>query len=299
MTCFHPLYKFDVGNKTENGKRDLYWIRNPNQSIADLKRIYGRGLVPIPCGKCLGCQLDYSRDWSVRCILEASRYQRNCFLTLTFDKEHVPERVSKDDLSNFMKRLRNMFPKANIRFFGCGEYGEIFSRPHYHVIIFNFDFADKKRFNKTLFTSEDLNKLWPYGYATIGEVSQASCGYVARYCMKKRSKESLYGDEFVLMSRRPGIGEFYFIEHPDMFDTDFVYGNFGKRFKASIPRYYKKLAEKYGLCIDEFNDRAIERANNFEMLDLNMHGMNDFEMLHTFNESMLTNKIKFLKRSLS
>lgn len=35
------------------------------------------------CGQCIGCRIKYSRDWSLRIMLEAQQYQKNCFLTLT------------------------------------------------------------------------------------------------------------------------------------------------------------------------------------------------------------------------
>ena len=47
----------------------------------------------VPCGQCIGCRLDYCRQWATRCMLEAKDYPKgSCwFVTFTYDDEHLPE----------------------------------------------------------------------------------------------------------------------------------------------------------------------------------------------------------------
>lgn len=183
--------------------------------------------VKLPCGRCIGCRLERSRQWAIRCVHEASLYERNCFITLTFAPEHLPKSGSLDkrDFQLFMKRLRKRFG-SGVRYFHCGEYGEKMGRPHYHACLFNFDFADRElwsvRDGVRLFTSEILSSLWPFGFSTIGDVTFESAAYVARYVTKKITgpvAEDHYwrydqktGEcydlqpEYITMSRRPGIG---------------------------------------------------------------------------------------------
>jgi len=102
--------------------------------------------------------------------------KNNIFITLTYSDEHLPSDNSLhlEHFQNFMKRLRKKYGE-NIRFYHCGEYGEQTQRPHYHACIFNFDFEDKKIWRRAngnnLYNSESLSKLWPFGYAVIGEVT--------------------------------------------------------------------------------------------------------------------------------
>lgn len=96
----------------------------------------------LPCGQCIGCRLEYSRQWAVRCVHEASLYESNCFITLTYNDDYVPSDGSlvRKHFTDFMKRLRKAVTPKNphvkgsdsyklhakkygIRFFGCGEYG--------------------------------------------------------------------------------------------------------------------------------------------------------------------------------
>lgn len=191
----------------------------------------------IPCGQCLGCRLDWSADWAARCEKEASLWAVNSFVTLTYSDEFLPrvfspgdgvERssVSVEAFQKFMKRLRKAragSAAAGIRFFGGGEYGDKSERAHYHAILFNCGFPDRRIHSKAadgtpLFISEELSRLWPFGFSTIGAVNFKTAAYVARYCVKKvtgvgsEARYAAHGIEapFMLMSRKPGIGAGWF-----------------------------------------------------------------------------------------
>jgi hypothetical protein len=77
-----------------------------------------------------------------------------------------------------------------VRFYACGEYGELNRRPHYHAILFGVAFADKVLLRKSksgqsLYTSAELSSYWDAGLHSIGDVSFESAAYVARYILKK------------------------------------------------------------------------------------------------------------------
>jgi len=226
MPCYHPLQGWR-GNVGVSGKRSVVF-RAPSRKGAES--------IVLPCGQCWGCRLERSRRWAMRCVHESELYQDNCLLTLTFDPAHLPVNgsVCVRDLQLFMKRLRKAYTDIRIRFFACGEYGEKFFRPHYHLLLFNFDFADKYRVEDTptgfpQFMSESLSKIWGFGRATIGAVTFESAAYVARYIMKKVTGDAAAShydgrkSEFIVMSRRPGIGRgFYDKFKSDMYPSDEV-----------------------------------------------------------------------------
>jgi len=157
---------------------------------------------------------------------EASLYPDNCFVTLTYDAKHLPLNRSLDKRAHqlFMKRLRKFLgPDRLVRFFMCGEYGPLHGRPHYHYLLFNLCFPDRVYLKTTpsgekIYTSPSLSKIWTFGMANLGEVTTKSAAYVARYNLKKidgvaskmdylnRVSGEVLEPEFVLMSRRPGIG---------------------------------------------------------------------------------------------
>lgn len=152
----------------------------------------------VPCGQCIGCRLERSRQWAIRLTHEASLWPQNCFITLTYSPEHIPKdkSLNKKHFQDFMKRLRKKYCKdgKKIRFFHCGEYGEKYGRPHYHAILFNHHFEDAELFKKTksgsiIYRSDDLENLWPFGYSSIGDVTFESTAYVARYVLKKVTGE--------------------------------------------------------------------------------------------------------------
>ena len=156
------------------------------------------------------------------------------------------------DFQNFMKRLRKSIAPKRVRFYHCGEYGDILSRPHYHALLFGYDFDDRKFFAKrnenSVYTSTELSSLWPHGFSVVGSVTFESAAYVARYVMKKVTGErSLdhYGGlkpEYTTMSRRPGIGAGWLRRFSsDVFPLDRVIVN-GKETRP--PRFYDRLLEK-------------------------------------------------------
>ncbi len=215
MACFSPLDGYRSKTVGASGKRSIVF------SVHD--GFHDRP-VSVPCGQCVGCRLEKSRQWAMRCVHEASLYDDNCFITLTYDEDSLPAGGSLDKKAfpKFMKRLRKKFSDQRIRFYHAGEYGDTFGRPHYHALLFNFDFPDKylwsSRGDYPVWRSDLLVSLWPFGQSEIGSVSFDSAAYVARYVMKKvtgAKAAEYYGDmqpEYATMSRRPGIGKKWFDE---------------------------------------------------------------------------------------
>ena len=227
MRCAHPHYTLDLGFK-ENGKRNLKFIgfRADLSSLKQLEARYGDcNIVPLPCGSCIQCRLNKAKEWAVRCVLESLCHNDNWFLTLTYDDEHLPKdgKLHREDIQKFLKRLRKRC--GSFRYFGCGEYGRS-KRPHFHLILFGLKLSVHfNPFKKT--KSKDIDAVWPFGLYDIGEVSYASCNYVAQYSCKKVFDASKDG-EFLMASTNPGIGADWCKEHiRKIFDYDAVYGAFG------------------------------------------------------------------------
>lgn len=254
MPCYRPLKGYRGLKIGASGKRPI--VFNRAHGYSDLE-------VTVPCGQCIGCRLEKSRQWAMRCTHEAALYPENSFITLTYDDDHLPDDLSVDvrHFQLFMKRLRKRHG-SGIRFFHCGEYGEQLGRPHYHACLFNFDFQDKALFSvrdeNRYFISDDLMGLWPYGFSIIGDLTFESAAYTARYITKKvtGTRAADYysfvdpstGEvferrpEYCTMSRRPGIGRAWYDQFKsDVYPDDFVIMR-GKKMKA--PRFYDAILEQ-------------------------------------------------------
>lgn len=201
---------------------------------------------------------------------ERQLHEDACFLTLTYEDKNLPPggTVVPEHFRDFMKRYRRFVEPKKIRYFHCGEYGSQLQRPHYHALIFGHDFEDKTRWKTTpagiLFRSNDLEKLWPYGFASIGPVTFESAAYVARYCTKKITGDLAEGHykgkhpEYVTMSRRPGIGARWFQKYQaDVYPSDEV---ISRGMPAKPPRAYDKWLEKHSAA--EFKRLKRERVLN-------------------------------------
>lgn len=278
MPCYHPITAVGVRNRADGKMTVLFPKNKPAEEL--VKEANGE-ILHIPCGQCLGCRLEYSRQWAIRCCLEAKQWSCNYFVTLTYDPEHVPIRehfnvdkstgdviksetvmtLNPSDLQKFIKRLRINFQReyghTGIRFFACGEYGAKNARPHYHLILFNCPFQDLKLDRVSggfaYYRSALLEKTWPYGMSIITDFSFQTAGYVARYMLKKhKGKDTSYYEshgiepEFTRCSRRPGLGKDYYELHKDeiyRFDNLYVGIGGGKTLLTAPPKYFDRLFE--------------------------------------------------------
>lgn len=266
MPCYHPMRGWRAKKENANGIRPI--VFKVEQGIPET-------VMDIPCGKCVGCRLEKSRQWAIRCVHESQLHDENCFLTLTYNDDYLPlgGTLVPDDFQKFMKRLRKRYTGKSIRYFACGEYGDQKERPHYHSILFGHDFQDKK-VNKKLpsgfyeYVSEELESLWPFGFCSIGTLTFESAAYVARYVMKKKSgavaDDHYQGrvPEFVRMSRRPGIASEWFARYKDeVINNDFVVIN---NKKVGIPKFYDdQIKEMDELLFQDLKDVREYKSRRF------------------------------------
>ncbi len=195
MVCYHPIsvHYLPPSDSLERGK---IFFRDPPPALDCT-------MINIPCSKCVGCRYSRSQSWAVRCFHESSLYDRNCFVTLTYNNSCLPNPPSlvPRHFQLFMKRLRFRYGSHRIRFFHCGEYGSKYGRPHYHACLFNFDFPDKVFHtsirSKPYYVSDSLSNLWPYGFSLISDLTFSSAAYVARYIVKKSFSPSKFASFFV------------------------------------------------------------------------------------------------------
>lgn len=329
MACYYPLKGYDIGIKTINNK--------PHYKIVPYETVFYNedgsemDYIEIPCGRCIGCRLAYSRMWADRCLAEATLHEHSEFVTLTYNDIHVPyseqvidlgsgeliyKTLRKRDVQLFMKRLRKNYPYDNkLRFFLAGEYGEEKARPHYHAIIFGLKLDDKKFHCKTglgfnLYTSEFLNSVWSdslgqIGHVIVADVTWETCAYTARYIMKKQNgegaqffKENGIQQEFTLMSRKPGLAkEFYDLNKLDLlrFGEVNISTPKGGR-KVNNVKYFKKFLEiEYPDQYNENKNAKIAEMKVIKALKLQETDKSYLELLETA-ESVKKSRIKRLER---
>lgn len=255
-------------------------VKRKNSEIAEL--------MDVACGKCVECLQAKSTEWSFRIMDEVSLYPDNCFITLTYNVEHLPvdstfgkPTLCKKDLQDFMKRLRKSLDPLKVRYFACGEYGSKGSRPHYHLILFGYKPSDLVYLKTTakgevIYRSSWLEKLWTFGFSSVGEVTVDSSKYCAKYLQKLNSYPSWVQKPFITMSNRPGIG--YNAFNPSCLSSDRIYHN-GKGIK--VPRYYLKIAERNGMDVSSLIDNrcVIAKLNPVTLEDLENRRKRSYKIL--------------------
>lgn len=267
MRCTNPFVKEVSGH-------DILKDGKPSQFVA------------FPCGKCLACRINKTREWSKRLSDECLYSGSTAFITLTYDDDHLPRdandnpSVSYYDIRHFLARLRKDF---KFRYFINSEYGPETTRPHYHGILF---FEDKTAFNQFIsnasrivrkgrkgqsiisYRSFLLEKYWKGGNCEIGEVVPARCTYTAKYFINRKEVDDILTPNFSVMSRRPGIGR-PFVE--DAKEYIRKYGNavlptnYGTRIRT--PRYYRKITFSEDELKQQFEDYINDPERTLEYYD--------------------------------
>lgn len=236
-----------------------FYVNNPRYPIYSNDR-----QVPVPCGKCPACLSRRTSVWTFRLKTHAKNANTSHFVTLTYDTRFVPITkrgfltLDKRDVQLYFKKLRKAHPKeVQIKYYLAGEYGSKTFRPHYHIILFNADI-------------ELIHKAWDKGEVHIGELTEASAAYTAKYINKGKIIPMHQNDdrlpEFSLMSKKLGLN--YLSEkiinyHRADIERNFITLEDGK--KISLPRYFRekiwtelerriqadKLAEKFKAIEDK------------------------------------------------
>lgn len=336
MSCKHPLIRYEYSNG-DIKIISLERIKKEGLDLADLTN--KKGQIPIkeqqiPCGNCIACRLNYSKNWANRLCLELKNIPENkkWFLTLTYNPENLhttqgvdPEtgeiytsnRLDQRDVQLFLKRFRKKhaekFGYENIRYFYCGEYGKETERAHYHMIIWNVElkqeeliYYKKNELQQTLWYSPELEKIWGKGFVVVGKVTWESIAYTARYMLKKQKGQfaeeyyKLKGQtpEFCRMSTHPGIAKNYYEEHKDeiyKFDEITIAKKKGA-FKIKPPRYFDKLYDIE--APEELEKIKLQRQEVAEMnqkMKLSKTTLDEISLLKV-EENTLKEKIKKLKR---
>lgn len=258
MACYHPI----PCRKTDAG--DV--ILHPQLGTSEFA---------VPCGTCVGCRQDRATHWAHRSTHEASQWPANTFLTLTYDDKHLPPEGQLDAaaLQRFIKRLRQHArrhrgciahdPRSSPRYLACGEYGETTGRPHYHPLLFNCGFTDRRRVggapDKPLYENDCLLELWPYGGHRFGDADAGAAGnYVAKYILKKQLRTGLRrlddgtwinrdgeicpAPPFIRMSLKPAIGNTWLQKYATDLRHGYLVTQGGR--KQTIPRAYLKRLER-------------------------------------------------------
>lgn len=226
------------------------------------------GSLKLPCGKCFECISKRAMDWSLRARHEISCHDENCFLTLTYDDENLPSfLIVKKEFQNFMKRLRKQL-KVKLRYMVSHEYGGKTGRPHHHAIIFGYNPCSQKYLmeapsGEPLFTSTEIEKLWPFGFHSIGTANEKTAYYIASYSLKSskhnitnpNTGEIITVTDSMDASKRPAIGAEYFHKNKQqLIDSD-----------TFLPRYYQKLLERdYPNLLEQYEEKQAHNMSKIQ-----------------------------------
>lgn len=241
-----------------------------NKKFESIKRTKDtKRFIAVPCGHCAECLNKRRNYWSYRLNKECENYPDYLlpFVSLDYAPDFLPwdietdkPTLNKQHLQKFIKAIRNDNPDIKFKFYAVGEYGETFSRPHYHILFMGLP------------NYLDFQKYWKLGRVDVGYAEPASIHYVAGYFLLINDFSDHKVKPFSLMSKNIGLS------HYEQYKSDYL-----RYFKnnipvsvgncqMSLPKYYKdKLKEEFNLNTDfqspipyiQKNDTFIINQNYF------------------------------------
>lgn len=241
MECFSPvkIYLSDEAIEKRKERTDMPVLWR-----------YSR-FVYVPCGKCPACLSRRRSMWSTRLHYEVQNSLSCYFVTLTYDDDYLPTKivnrdgemcfvpvVCKRDLQLFLKRFRKLIDPFKIRYFAVSEYGPQNLRPHYHMLIFNYPNELYAKLH------EYLERSWSNGFIRLDPVNAARINYVTSYCLDSSTLPKYLDKNFMLCSRRPGLGASFLdndalVSYHRLNADGFCYLSDGSDTrKVKMPRYY-------------------------------------------------------------
>lgn len=221
------------------------------------------------CGKCLACRINRISTWKLRLVNEIDSHRWTVVATLTYDEENCPENygLRPEDVTKYIKRLRKTIngnekefldkkkkiknPKfRKIKYYYCGEYGDRYDRPHYHIILYGMNFNDKRL----------IEDSWGMGKVEVDKPDVEYIGYVAGYINKKiigkketYIYEKLQGRKAPYQRASQGIGEEWALKNREMIEEQKKIRLGQKDFP--VPRYYRKKLDIKGRVYEKDMDK--------------------------------------------
>lgn len=221
-------------------------------SVRCLSPYQAKGNISLPCGKCANCRKKQSSEWSFRMKKEVEYFHRSdvftFFLTLTYNDERLPSQDGKvslrhADYRNFIKMVRQQLRRdygevVKLSIIGCGEYGDVSGRPHYHCVIHGIPFDYRGGLQGVIAMLEEK---WRFGFSYIKPCNGDVAGYVTKYSVKNLNKSRKYyeslGVEPPFRCYSQGIGYNYFFQNQERIRREGFCRD--GQFRVSIPRYFK------------------------------------------------------------
>lgn len=323
MSCNHPFKAFKTGYKTDNGKDDLILTFDDCENdllgiekckkpirLDDAPHVVINGKVflsdplEIPCGSCVACRMQKAKEWKIRNCLELREYPEAYFVTLTYDDWHLPRLndgssvLVKKDFQDFLKRLRKYI--GFVRYFACGEYGDLTGRAHFHAILY-CHLTDLSLIGVEQYVSGVVSKAWNKGFALIEDVTPGSIAYVSGYVEKKfkADYEKYPVKPFLMMSLKPSIGLTYFLKRFDSFEEDMhVYGNFHQdktKVSAPVPRAFRRKLQDLP-WYEDWKQAALLAGESMAETMKVVYGCADLASLHFAQDAAMNKKLEKLRK---
>jgi len=198
MACTRPLTMYRAGDGAVFFSRKKAGTKETGVIYAGKKAIVLKERateMEVPCGHCMACRIQYTREWTARVMAETMDQKHSHFVTLTYKPELQPYGLMPDDLTKFLDRLR--YYHGRFRYYAVGEYGEKHKKPHFHLCYWPenpIQFGEKV--GRGLWNSTTIAKAWDLGFNSVSHrLETAAAGYVVGYVRKKLGSAQYITDD--------------------------------------------------------------------------------------------------------
>lgn len=248
-------------------------------------------IVSVPCRHCVGCTIQKIQNLRVYGLAEQTAQSlsgnSSSFIRLSYNDTNLPviyngelkrlgeliqngkvpldftPTLLKSDFTKLMKRVRQdiarKYDGRKIKYIYCGEYGDEYNRPHYHIVLFGLSAKQAELV---------INNQWNYGFCTYLPLKAGAITYISKYMFhdvfgkEKYEKYHKLGIEAPFVYHSSNLGSSYLNKYHDDGNVSLL-GN-----KYNFPSYYAKKydIQNKPLTLEEVKKRkkdSVKRAKEY------------------------------------
>lgn len=207
--------KVEIWNKLPGAKKEILLSTIKDDKLYQLHDSHS-DYIYVPCGHCKDCLRARRYNLVQRCEMESiDKYPY--FITLTYNKEHMPKYMApngkiiqyadRENVKKMFKRIRtHKAINRKFRYIAVSERGTLKGRPHHHILLFIDKYTDDDKWTPYIY-EEMLYELFKVEWKVNVSGDKFKPKYESLYTFKRRIRNGQINTTYDCHYIRPHIDD--------------------------------------------------------------------------------------------